>query len=73
MVFDNIHSMPSYDEPFTTSFMTISLNLKGWAKAECDTRKVVFNKHDIAVLAPNHVLCARETSADYHANSTYSR
>ena len=67
MVFDNIHSMPSYDEPFTTSFMTISLNLKGWAKAECDTRKVVFNKHDIAVLAPNHVLCARETSADYHA------
>ena len=66
MVFDNIHSMPSYDEPFTTSFMTISLNLKGWAKAECDTRKVVFNRHDIAVLAPNHVLCAQETSSDYH-------
>lgn len=67
MVFDNIHHLPTYNEPFTTSFMTISLNLKGWAKAECDMRKVVFNKHDIAVLAPNHVLCARETSADYHA------
>lgn len=67
MIFDNIHHLPTYNESFTTSFMTISLNLKGKVKLECDTRKTIFNKHDIAVFAPNHVLCARETSADFHA------
>lgn len=67
MVFDNIHRMPTYGEPFTTSFMTIGLNLKGNVKLECDSRNVCFNKHDIAILNPNHVLCAKESSADYHA------
>ncbi len=67
MVFDNIHSMPIYGEPFTTPYMVLSLNLNGWVKAECDMRPVLYKRHDIAVLPPRHILCTQETSPDYHA------
>lgn len=67
VVFDDIRSMPLYDEPYTTDLMTISINLSGWVKAECDMRPVVFQPHDLAVVTPHHILCARESSADYHA------
>ena len=67
MVFDNIRRMPNYNEQFVTPYMTISLNLQGWVKAECGMRSVVFNRHDIAILSPNLMLCTRESSDDYHA------
>lgn len=67
MVFPDIHRMPVYGEPFSTSYMTISLNIQGWVKAECDMRPVMFRQHDIAVLTPRHVLCPQESSDDYHA------
>ncbi len=66
MVFD-INSMPTYGKPFVTPYMVLVLNLEGWVKAECDMRPVCFRLHDIAVLPPRHILCAQETSADYHA------
>jgi len=67
MVFDDIRRMPSYGEPFVTSYMVISLNLQGWVRAECDMQPVSFHPHEIAVLPPHHVLSAHETSADYRA------
>ena len=67
MVFDNIRRMPVYNEPYSTPYMTIALNLEGWVRTECDMRPVCFRRHDIAVLAPQHILCALESSADYHA------
>ncbi len=67
VVFDDIRSMPLYDEPYTTDLMTISINFSGWVKAECDMRPVLFQSHDLAVVTPHHILCARESSADYHA------
>ena len=67
MVFPDIRRMPVYGEPFTTSYMTISLNLRGWVRAECDMRPVEFRPHDIAVLTPRHVLCPQDSSDDYHA------
>ncbi len=67
MFFDDVHSMPTYGEPFTTPYMVLSLNLEGWVKADCDMRPVCFNRHDIAVLPPRHILCAHEVSAGYHA------
>jgi len=66
MVFEDVHSMPSYDEPFTTPYMVLSLNIEGWVRAECDMRPVCFERHDIAVLPPRHVICAHEVSPDYH-------
>lgn len=67
MVFDDIRRMPVYNEPYSTPYMTIALNLEGWVRTECDMRPVCFRRHDIAVLAPQHILCALESSADYHA------
>lgn len=67
MVFPDIHRMPVYGVPFTTSYMTIALNLQGWVRAECDMRPVYFRRRDIAVLTPRHVLCPLESSDDYHA------
>lgn len=67
MVFDDIRRMPVYHEPYTTPYMTICLNLEGWVQAECDMQPVCFRRHDIAVLTPHHILCAHESSPDYHA------
>lgn len=67
MVFDDIRRMPVYHEPYTTPYMTIGLNLEGWVRAECDMHPVCFRRHDIAVLTPHHILCAHESSPDYHA------
>ena len=67
MVFDDIRRMPAYHEPYTTPYMTIGLNLEGWVRAECDMQPVCFRRHDIAVLTPHHILCAHESSPDYHA------
>ena len=67
VVFDDIRSMPIYNEPYTTDLMTISVNISGWVKAECDMRPVVFQPHDLAVVQPHHILCSRESSADYRA------
>ena len=67
MVFDDIRRIPVYNEPYSTPYMTIALNLEGWVRAECDMRPVCFRRHDIAVLAPQHILCALESSADYRA------
>lgn len=67
MVFDDIRRMPNYGEPFSTSYMTIGLNLEGWVRVDCDTRPVLFQSHDIAILSPHHVLNARASSDDYRA------
>ncbi len=66
MVFD-IHSMPTYGEPFTTPYMVLVINMEGWVKADCDMLPVCFRRHDIAVLPPRHIICAHKVSADYHA------
>ena len=67
MFFDDIRKMPSYGEPLSTPYMTIVLNLAGWVQAECDMRAMTFHAHDITVLSPYHVLCARASSDDYRA------
>ena len=67
MVFDNVRQMPSYDEPISTTFMAVVLNMEGWMSADCDMKRVDFRKHDLAVVSSHHVLCAKETSSDYRA------
>ena len=67
MVFDNVTGMPLYDEPYTTTLMTISISLSGWVRLECDMKPVVFRERDVVVLSPQHILCAREVSPDYKA------
>lgn len=67
VVFDDIHQMPIYHEPYIAPFLTISLNVQGWVRAEYDMRPVCFQTHDIAIVHANHTLCSHESSADYHA------
>lgn len=67
MVFDDIHQMPIYHEPYIAPFFTVSLNVQGWVRAEYDMRPVRFQAHDIAIVHANHTLYAHESSADYHA------
>lgn len=67
VVFDQVHSMPIYNEQYTTDYMTIGLNIQGWVKTECDMRPVVYRPHDIAILVPHHILYAHDSSSDYHA------
>jgi len=67
MVFDNVHSMPMYKEPYISPYLTITLNIKGWVHAEYDMQNITFNRGEIAIVHPNHQLCALDSSKDYHA------
>lgn len=67
VVFDDLHELPVYKEPFSTPYTVIVLNLKGWVKAECDMRNVFFSPRNIAVLMHHHIHVFHECSSDYHA------
>ena len=56
VVFDDIRSMPLYDEPYTTDLMTISINLSGWVKAEQHKVRLRGDAHaDAATRCSNRV------------------
>ena len=67
VVFDDIRTMPLYDEPYVTDLMIIGLTVSGWVRTECNMKPVTFKSHELVVQMPNHILCFRETSADYKA------
>lgn len=67
VVFDDIRSMPLYNEPYVTDLMTIGLTLSGWVRMECNMQAVTLQAHDLVVFMPSHTLCFSETSADYKA------
>lgn len=67
MVFDNIRSMPVYNEAYTSPYFVAALNLSGHVKMEYDLHPVEFNLHEISILEPNHIITAHESSDDYHA------
>ena len=67
MVFDDIHQMPVYNEPFIAPYVSISLNLRGWVELEYDMRPKRFQANDIAVVHANHTICTHRSSDDYHA------
>lgn len=69
MVFDNVSKMPIYDKPFTSPFIVICLNHKGWLKTNFDMQIVEFHAHDIAIILPGHIILAQESSADFHAST----
>ena len=65
MVFDNVTEMPLYGEPFITTSLTMVLNQQGWTRVEKDMQEHLFQLHDYAVVAPNHIFCGKEASSDY--------
>ncbi|MBR1839301.1 MAG: AraC family transcriptional regulator [Prevotella sp.] len=67
VVLDNITSMPSYGEAYISPYAIIALCESGVAKAEYDMRPVEFHPHDLCIMKAEHVVNARETSADYKA------
>ncbi|MCR5395124.1 MAG: helix-turn-helix domain-containing protein [Bacteroidales bacterium] len=67
MVLDDVRSMPVYGEAFISPYLIVALNIQGWVKAELDMRPVLFERHDLAIVHPDHSLCAYQSSDDYLA------
>ena len=65
LVFEDMHRFPLYDEPYTSSYLSICLNISGWSSGEYDMRPVRLEPHDIMVLMPGRITCAHESSTDY--------
>lgn len=68
MLFDNINRMPIFEKPYTSPFIVISINHRGWMKANFDMKLVEFRPHDLAMVPPGHILYAKESSEDYLAS-----
>ena len=64
-VLENVTRMPSYGEPIVSPYFILSLNHRGWVHAEYDFGPSYFRTHDFALVFPNHVLKAIESSDDY--------
>ncbi len=67
VVIDNVTSMPAYGEPYVSPHLLICLNIRGRVKAEYDMQSVEFHQYGLSVVFPDHVVLARESSADYQA------
>lgn len=61
----NVDHFPTYSKDLALSYMTIGINTGGSAKALYDLHEVSFNKNDIAVVMPNHLLSPLYSSSDY--------
>ncbi len=66
-VIENVTSMPVYGEPYISPNLTVTLNHSGYVRAEYDMQEVVFRKHDVAMVMPNHTLTPLYSSDDYRA------
>ena len=67
MVFENVTSMPSYGERFTSPNLVVGICHEGYVKVEYDMQPVEFHPKEISVLYPNHIIYAYESSPDYRA------
>lgn len=68
MLFEDVNRMPTYEKPYVSPFIVVCLNHRGWIKAVYDLRPVEFRPHDLAVIPPDYVLKANESSEDYLAS-----
>ncbi len=68
MLFDNINRMPIFEKPYTSPYIVISINHRGWMKANFDMKLVELRPHDLAMVPPGHILYAKESSEDYLAS-----
>ena len=68
MLFEGVNRMPTYEKPYVSPFIVVCLNHRGWLKAVYDLRPVEFRPHDLAVIPPDYVLKANESSEDYLAS-----
>jgi len=67
VVIENVTRLPVYGEPYLSPHFVVSLNHRGTVRAEYDMQQVVYNRHDIAMMLPNHPLLVHESSDDYLA------
>lgn len=65
IVLRNIPRFPVYGKGFVSPNMTISINTSGTGKALYDLHEVQFEKNDLAVVLPNHLLSPISSSPDY--------
>ena len=68
MLIEGVNRMPVYEKPYVSPFIVVCLNHRGWIKAVYDLRPVEFHQHDLAVIPPEYVLMAKESSDDYLAS-----
>ena len=68
MLIEGVNRMPTYEKPYVSPFIVVCLNHQGWMKAVYDLRPVEFHPHDLAVIPPEYILVAKESSDDYLAS-----
>ena len=64
-VVENVTKLPVYGEPYISPHLVIVLCHQGWARLDYDMHPMNFEVHDNAVIYPNHIITAHETSEDY--------
>ena len=68
MLIEGVNRMLIYEKPYVSPFIVICLNHRGWMKAVYDLRPVEFRPHDLAVIPPEYIVVAKESSDDYLAS-----
>lgn len=68
MLIEGVNRMPVYEKLYVSPFIVVCLNHRGWMKAVYDLRPIEFLPHDLAVIPPEYILVAKESSDDYLAS-----
>ena len=64
-VLENVTRMPAYGEPIVSPYFIVALNHRGWVRLEYDFKTIDFHEQEFAIVYPNHVLNALDSSDDY--------
>lgn len=67
VVIKDVTALPTDGEPYVSPHLVIVIAKRGWLTAEYDMQPVEFHAYEVAVLYPNHILMAKESSEDYLA------
>lgn len=67
VVIDNVTTLPTEEQGYTSPSMVISICHSGHVKCQYDHLPKEFKAHDISVVAPKHLLNPVEVSEDYRA------
>ena len=65
VVIDGVTQLPVYGEPLVSPYLVLVLNHSGDSHGELDMQPYEFHPHDLAIIYPNHLLLAKDSSEDY--------
>lgn len=68
MLLEGVNRIPANEKQYLSPFIIVCLIHQGWVKAVYNLKPIELRPHDLAVIPPEYILVAKESSDDYLAS-----